>query len=308
MNNAGLPRNGKMPGDGTLAVLFADISGSTSLYESLGNQLAQKIVADCLQRLGQVARQHQGRVIKNIGDEIMCVFPDAKLAVGAAGDMHSAMKQRFGAGKGGIQLSIRIGLHIGQVVDEGNDVFGDAVNVAAQVTSFAKARQILTTEHVVQSLDSWSGKTIRLIDTTTLKGKREKVNIYEVVWDGEGLTIAVENPNIVKGTEPSLILEYRSQRIDVKSGMTGASMGRSSESDLFVDDAFTSRTHALIRYRNHKFVLCDKSTNGTYLLTGDKPVYLHMDEYPLQGSGSISLGRLLAADSPDVVRFQVDIR
>ena len=58
MENTGLSQSGKMTADGILAVLFADISGSTSLYESLGNQVAQKIVADCLQRLGQVARQH----------------------------------------------------------------------------------------------------------------------------------------------------------------------------------------------------------------------------------------------------------
>ncbi len=66
------------------AVLFADICGSTSLYEALGDGRAFSEISDRLDRVRKVALSHVGLVLKNIGDEIMCIFPDAILATQAA--------------------------------------------------------------------------------------------------------------------------------------------------------------------------------------------------------------------------------
>ena len=58
-----------------LAILFADVSGSTKLYETLGNTRAQTIISKALEVLSQAAGRHQGTIVKNIGDELMCTFP-----------------------------------------------------------------------------------------------------------------------------------------------------------------------------------------------------------------------------------------
>lgn len=294
------------PGEISMVVLFADISGSTSLYEVLGDLPAQKLIAECLDILSGIAVKHQGTVIKNIGDEIMCVFPAADPAVEAAKNMHMAMQQQFAFTTHGVKkLSIHVGLHLGQVVHKGNDVFGDAVNVAARLASVAKAKQILTTEYVVKSLKNQTTTMTRHIDATSIKGKQEALHIYEVVWDGQGLTVAVQNFQIAKEIESSLKLIYKDQEIQVSKTKPNITIGRGSDNDLIVNDAFTSRTHALVFYKNGKFIISDKSTNGTYIVIAEKPLFIHMDEHPLQMNGTISLGRPLEADSPDIVHFEL---
>ena len=65
----------------SLAVLFADISGSTRLYETLGDLFAREKVAQCLSVLTQLIQQHGGIMLKTIGDEVMATFPSADAAV-----------------------------------------------------------------------------------------------------------------------------------------------------------------------------------------------------------------------------------
>jgi adenylate cyclase len=288
-----------------LAVLFADISGSTLLYETLGDQVAQKLVAECLRLLSGLAAHFQGTVIKNIGDEIMCTFPSADLAAEAAKTMQKAIEQKSIPTQQGVKkVSIRVGLHIGKVVREGDDVFGDAVNVAARVVSLAKARQILTTEQTVEAMKSQAQATIRRIERTAVKGKQEELNIYEIIWDQQGLTVSMQGPQIVHEREAYLELTFQDQTINLNRSLPAVTIGRNPDNKLVVDDAYTSRTHARIQHRRGKFVLVDESTNGTYLVNvGEKPVFLHMDEHSLLGKGIISLGRLVDAESPAAIHF-----
>jgi hypothetical protein len=110
----------------TCAVLFADVAGSTRLYETLGDAAALKLVSELLSALRGVATRCGGRVVKNLGDEILCVFPDAAHALRAACDMQLAA---------GGHCAVRVGLHCGEVLESGGDIFGDTVNTAARVTA-----------------------------------------------------------------------------------------------------------------------------------------------------------------------------
>ena len=85
----------------------------------------------------------QGRLIKTIGDEIMCVFPNADQGALAASEMQSLISAHPPAG---YPVSIHAALHYGQVLVEDDDVFGDTVNAAAYLTAVAGAEQILITE------------------------------------------------------------------------------------------------------------------------------------------------------------------
>jgi class 3 adenylate cyclase len=128
--------------------VFADICGSTSLYDELGDDLARHFTANCIKIMVREISLFKGTLIKTIGDEIMCTFPNAKLALNAACAMQNAVKNSGANSKQ--PLSIRIGFHYGFVICETNDVFGDTVNVAARVAGLAKADQILTTSAVYQ--------------------------------------------------------------------------------------------------------------------------------------------------------------
>ena len=112
------------------AVLFADVAGSTQLYETLGDEAARLLVGNCLQSLSRVTERHGGRVVKTIGDELMCRFPSADAAVTAARVMQEMTRKMSSAG--GVTPSIRAGLHYGSMIEEDGDLFGDAVNLAAK--------------------------------------------------------------------------------------------------------------------------------------------------------------------------------
>src|SRR2546428_11139019 len=112
-----------------LAVLFADISGSAKLYESLGDAEALATIERCLAIIRQACIDSGGRVVKTIRDEVMAVFPAADSAARAATDKQARISaQRTSHGTG---LAIHLGLNHCPVLDGGNDVFGGSLPTAA---------------------------------------------------------------------------------------------------------------------------------------------------------------------------------
>lgn len=288
----------------TLVILFADISGSTRLYETLGDALARQRVSDCLSVLTDAIQRHSGTVIKTIGDEVMSTFPTAESAFQAACTMQEDLAARAALSK--TPLTIRVGLHYGPALLEANDVFGDAVNVAARIVGLAKASQILTSRPTVDSLPTKMRTMTRHVDRAPLKGKQEAMDIYEVIWREDELT-RMEGPSLSQPMTPSgarLHLQFGEKEVEVSQARASVTFGRGQENDLVVSDEFASRLHARIEFRRGKFVLLDQSTNGTFVaVSGEKPLYLHREEYLLQGTGAISLGRPLEGDPPAIIRF-----
>jgi adenylate cyclase len=278
-----------------LTILFADISGSTRLYEVLGDGPARAKVASCLQMLTDITERHRGTVIKTIGDEIMCTYPNAEAAVQAACDMHETVEdditQQTAAGP--ISLAIRVGLHHGPAILEAGDVFGDAVNVAARMASMAKAGQIITTQTTVETLPPILKASSRFIDRAPVKGKKETMDIFEVLWQQEDVTRMSTGviPEPVHRAE--LFLTYHDLKITMGDDRPQVVLGRSKTADIPV-------------FRRGRFFIVDQSTNGTYVLNGDREAFLRREEMPLSGSGKISLGRSFAEHPQEVVHFKTD--
>lgn len=290
----------------TLTVLFADISQSTSFYETLGDQAAQSLVTECLSILSKITASHQGTVIKTIGDEVMCTFPDVSVAFQASKAMHEAF-DNMPAVPQPIQSSpnIRIGFHAGPVILKDNDVFGDAVIIAARMVSLAKARQILTTEETVNLLSSEEKASARCIDRTTIKGKGGEHDIYELIWEDENVTVMLQDHISAATTECRLELRFGNICVEVDSKRPTVTLGRHLNNDLCVDGIHASRMHARIEHRRGKFVLIDQSTNGTYVRPNEQDgVSIHRDEITLRGSGIIGLGQELGPDHPQAIHFK----
>jgi adenylate cyclase len=289
----------------SLAIVFADISGSTGLYENLGDERAHKLVSSCISVLSEVIVRHKGTIIKTIGDEVMSTFEGADMAVHAAIDMQKAIdsmppvipEQR-------IRPNIRIGLHMGPVIRHGSDVFGDAVNVASRMVSLAKPRQIITTQQTIYALPEGAGVDIRCIDRTTIKGRGGEFIIYEVIWEEETLTIMISEGLATVAHDSRLCLRLGEKVVYVDSNNPSVTLGRQAQNDLVVDDTINSRLHARIEFHRGKFILIDQSTNGTFVCEDDKePFFVHNDEIVLGQRGIISMGRLAAAESPEAIRF-----
>jgi class 3 adenylate cyclase len=289
----------------SLAILFADVNGSTRLYETLGDKEALERIDRCLSILSTLSRKHGGETVKTIGDEIMCAFPDAESAFRAARAMQMEMAMQLISGK--LPLYIHIGMHYGPAIRDDGDVFGDAVNIAARLTKIAKAGQIITSQQTADNLPAELRTDIRKLGNATLRGKREEMDICEIIWQEAGdLTLM---PGTAFKTAPyagCLVLRHAGMRLAIDEKKPAAVLGRDKNNDLVVNAPLASRQHAQIEYRGGKFILIDQSTNGTYVYTEDgRKSFVHREEFPLSGSGSISLGSDTEGDatSPLAVLF-----
>lgn len=298
-----------MPNENSsLAILFADVSGSTRLYETLGDKAALERIEHCLSNLSALVRKHHGEIIKTIGDEIMSSFPDASSAFHAARAMQMEMAMQLISGKH--PLLIHVGLHYGPAIREDGDIFGDAVNIAARLTEIAKPGQIITSQQTADTLPAELRSDMRQLGTATLKGKREEIEICEIIWqEGGDLTLMPGSAFKAQAYGGSLVLRHAGVSLVLDEKKPAAVLGRDKNNDLVVNTPLASRQHAQIEFRGGKFILIDQSTNGTYVFTeGGRNAFVHREEFPLTGMGSFSLGQDTAGDtnSPLTVVFACD--
>jgi class 3 adenylate cyclase len=285
-------------------VLFADISRSSRLYEVLGDEVAKAIIEHCLTRLTEIVQQHEGKVIKVIGDEIMAVFPHADTTVHAACQMQENITHY--AATNGLQVGLRIGLNFGPIITEHDDIFGSTVNAAARMVAFAKSGQIMTSKETVQALSPLLQSQTRRIEHIPSPGKTGRINVYQVIWERRELTTArTALPSTATFTS-ILQLKHHGQVINLRPEQSGFTIGRNPDNDLSISDDYTSRHHVQIIFRKGKFVLIDQSTNGTFIVAKDRShAFIHRESYILQNQGWIGLGELRFFDHPDVITFDV---
>ncbi len=295
------------PSSDKLAVLFADISGSTALYEKLGDDLARQLIAESIALLCSTLPQQQGVLIKTLGDEVMCTFPSAEQALHAACDMQRLLKTTHFQGK--YQLSARIGFHFGEVIHEANDIYGDTVNVAARIAAMTRARQIMTSQAVAENLPASIRAGLRQLMRAEFKGKQERLDIFQVIWEQDDVAITrTRMPDYRHASTPpgELTLNYVRQTVRVDQSKRSVMLGRNHQCELTVTNDFVSRLHARVELRADRFMLIDQSTNGTYLLPerGDMRHLIH-EETPLTGSGFISLGNSDCNNHSELIAYRV---
>lgn len=294
-----------------VAIVFADVVGSTQLYEQLGDDKAREVVRKCLDIMIEATDSARGEVIKTMGDEVMSIFEDVDSAMSAAVEM----QQRISAGKGLVPddqtISIRIGCHYGVVAREPNDIFGAAVHTANRMTSQAKARQIVTTGATVEMLsEDWQRMT-RQIDLAVVKGKKDEVALFEVLWQrGEEATSVL--PTIggwQQGSQSDLglTLSFAGHTMKVDPARQQITLGRAEDNDLVVKGNLISRVHARIERRRSKYYLVDESTNGSFVtkINGEEH-FVRRDSIELTGEGIIGLGKVAKPGTALAVHFLVE--
>lgn len=296
VQRTGLPRT----------VLFVDVSGSTKLYETLGNARAQAVIAKTLAILSECATRNLGTIVKTIGDEVMCTFASAREAAEAAVDMQRSVRQAAESDVIGVKgLTVRVGFHSGPVIAHAADVFGDTVNVAARVVAHAKPGQILVAKQTIRRLPKEGSSSARYIGSTQVKGKNQPLELYEIVWDHENLTM-VKDIFEAKAGNTRLTAAFGDVSIEMGPNRPVLHMGRGPENEFVVPDPLASRVHARIEYRRDRFLLIDQSLNGTYVQMQDMAeVALRRDEVVLERSGLISLGKSVSEQRDQCLRFTV---
>src|SRR5580765_3013267 len=289
-----------------LAILFADVVGSTRLFDSLGDQRARAMIATCIDIMRTATEQHNGTVIKTIGDEVMSTFPTADDALNAAGQMQKQISAHSELKVEGHAVAIRVGCHFGPVVLEARDVFGASVHTANRMTSQAKAGQIITTSATVERLSPEWRASVRQIDVATIRGQGTEVALYEVLWQTEDVTSML--PAIALSRDQRRALRLRltvaNREVTIDQNHPQVVIGRAEESDVIVRGNLISRLHARIEFNRNRFTLTDQSTNGTFVqMAGQEEAFVRRDTIPIAGEGLIGLGKVPDSESPQTLRF-----
>ncbi|MET0332763.1 MAG: adenylate/guanylate cyclase domain-containing protein [Rhizobacter sp.] len=291
-------------------VLFADLRGSTALYETLGNTEATTVVTRSVSLIAQIVSTSGGVVVKTLGDGLMAVFADSASAVVAADEMHESLDRIVPPSGPRLLpvLKLQVGLAHGEVVEMSGDCFGDAVNVAARLLDHAGDNETLATASVVAGLDRQSTERCRSLDKVQLRGRVEPVHVYLIEGRRFGDTAATAYGELLPQQEPEGI---RLVWLDMNRVYAGPSLpvvlGRSPQVTYCIDDSRVSRSHARIDWHGGAFQLTDLSYNGTYVRfsNGSEIVSLRRGTCTLHGSGLIGLGASLTDPTAPCVRFEI---
>ena len=292
-------------------VMFADVAGSTAMYENMGDDLARERISKALDALISISRRHSGNLVKTIGDEILVYFTDVDMAVYAARSIQETMEDDRSPET--IGVSIRIGMQYGSAILENDDIFGDTVNVAARICSMSKARQILCTQEIALKVKSPElSNNMRPYDRLRVKGRNEQLDVYIFSWEEESdvtnLATASSFTNPARDEQSKrLTLTYDAQEHPITSEITSFVMGRGKDCELIIKGELISRYHSKIEYRRGKFVITDQSTNGTFIRSSEgQDVFLRREEFALFGTGHISLGKKVDLKDANVIHFHCE--
>jgi class 3 adenylate cyclase len=293
-------------------ILFADLRGSTGLFESLGNAEATALVTQCVAALVPAVSQRGGHVVKTLGDGLMAVFDTSAPALKAAAQMHEALAivAARGVAAGGSAalraLTLQVAIARGELVELDGDCFGDAVNVAARLLDHAGDSETLITVAVLEGLAAAQRRQFRSLDQIALRGRVEPVSVF-VLGGRRSDTAATQFGDLPPAMEPDTIrLSWLDQRVTFASRQMPVVLGRSPQASYRVDDSRVSRSHARLDWHGGGFQLSDLSYNGTYVRFADgEIVSLRRGSCTLHGRGAIGLGGSPADPTSACVRFEV---
>lgn len=295
-------------------VIFADLTGSTGLYESLGNERAAAIVLRMTQWIGDAIQSHEGRVVKNLGDGVLGVFASAHEAVSMAGELQRAHQVNLQRWPGPMHTEIRIGVACGEVLEVEGDTYGDAVNVASRLCEKAGPSEVWVNDVAAVDAGIVPGVRFRKLGMFEIRGKSESQMVFLAEWrDGEDagdmLTMQAGLPSTVTPLDSllgSIRIHWPGGEREFSSNQTPVQIGRSSEMPLCVPDPRVSRVHARIEWRHGRFALTDQSSYGTWVWFegSETAVPLRRDTCLLHGTGRITLGMPFEEGAP-VLHFEV---
>lgn len=292
------------------SVVFADLVGSTGIFERLGDETAGRFVTQLTTALAKIFEQHNGRVVKLLGDGLFVVFPEEGQALTACIAIQERLQQKpVRPGGSGRPVQMQMGIESGEVVEIQGDCYGDAVNSAARLADLAGADQILATQRVRDALPPAQRELLRSLGPMYLRGKAEVTEVYRVDWQPERDSEATVMGASMFGpaTEARLELRIAGQSCRLQPRGESIKLGRSASVDLPVNDSRVSRLHATVEWRGGHFVLSDASSFGTWVYFGAQaePVVLRRTECYLVGQGQIALGCDRNADAAPIATFAV---
>lgn len=303
-----------VPGQAGKAVVFADLTGSTKLFESHGNTVATQVVTRCTQMLGKHFAQAGGRVVKFLGDGLLVLFDQSDDAVEAASHTRDVLYEcnMEHIDDTNTPLGLKVGIEFGSVIEQRGDCYGDAVNVAARLGDRAESNEILLGESLYTRLPESKRMLCTGIDRIAIKGKAGLFRVWRFDWRRTAET-TITGPLDLLSDRLSTVTKQRAdihmdgRHVQILPADGALVIGRSESCGLVIDDKRVSRRHARIEWVGGQCTLTDFSTNGTWVRFGRESelVILKRDNCVLHGQGQVGLGVSPGDSSSATFSFQI---
>jgi adenylate cyclase len=168
------------------AILHADVHGYSRLL-SEDEPATLHTLSGHLQLMQTLVRRHGGRPAGSRGDSLLAEFPSVVEAVQCAVEMQQGLQQRNAALPAERRVEFRVGLHLGEIVVEGEQLHGEGINIAVRVEGLAVPGGICLSEIVHEQIKSRLALTYEDLGEQTLKNIAKPVRVYRVVPEPEGL-------------------------------------------------------------------------------------------------------------------------
>lgn len=285
-----------------IAIVFVDIGDSTGLYERLGDVAAARVTQDLLVAIGGTAASHGGRVVKHLGDGLLLTFAKAEQAFLAI--------EQILPPAGAASVMVRAAAHLGPVVqrDGSGDVFGDAVNLAARLEGMARPGEALASGDFVTALPQPLRERTELFDSLVVRGRSTPTSVWRlrvVPEDGATVLRGIQAP-----APPRRMLQLlHAGRTLELSSQGSLVIGRDEDCDLVLCSPLCSRRHAVIGFVRDRFIVEDRSTNGTWVRPRlSAPIFLRRESASLFDDGTLGLGGEAGDDRGHLVQYRIVAR
>ncbi|MGE0099477.1 MAG: FHA domain-containing protein [Hydrogenophaga sp.] len=297
-----------------LTIAFVDLTGSVSVFETLGNDRATKAVTKLTQWIGTIGVESGGKVVKMLGDGVLLSFSNNRNAVESMVQIQQEHAKRVAQWPNRLKLMMQIGMARGQVVVVDGDCFGDAVNVASRLSDLAGPEQIMATDTVIRKLGPRNGVRSRSLGPMRIKGRVEPCEVFRVEWQPEMLSEFLTLPadlhalhNSAESMFGGIELAWLDSTHAFNITDLPLKIGRVPEADFVVSDPRVSRMHASIDIRSGNYVLEDISSYGTWVrfAGGDNTISLRRQECLLHSDGEIAMGAPFTDFSAPTVSFKL---
>ena len=295
-------------------VVFADLFGSTGVFESLGNTKATEAVTQATNWVADKFIANGGRVIKLLGDGVLATFEDSSDAIRAVVDIQRSHQLRLANLPPQLYMPLRIGVVRGDVVLVADDCYGDAVNMAARLSEITGPHQIWVNDKAIENTPALNDVQFRLLGPIAIRGRSEPCTVFQIEWQEEQNSeyLTIQNPVSLTTQARSgdvlggrIDFSYKDRRQTFHSFEMPIHMGRVRSVDFVVNDPRVSRTHARIEWRNGSFLLVDESSYGSWVRFAGSgaDLMLRRDECVLHGEGQIALGTPFTDPTAPIVSF-----
>lgn len=295
-------------------VVFADLTGSTGVFETLGNAKATQAILRLTHWIGQVCEAHSGRVVKTLGDGVLVVFAKGSDAIDAVVELQRNHQKRIEKWPNNLRMRLKVGVDSGEVVVVDSDCFGDAVNVASRLSDLSGPDQIWASDTVIDQLPD-DDPRCRSLGPIAIQGRTESRVVYRIEWQvdatSEFLTLPAQlDPNALQVNVPrgEIELTWLDVKTTFKAEQMPIQLGRVVGAEFMVKDPRVSRLHARIDWRQGAFVLSDISSYGTWVRfegSSESELPLRREECVLHGNGEIALGAPFGDFTVPTVQFRL---